>query len=607
MRKQVFGLMLTGFILIAFAVFAQNENYPTKVIKGTKYFVYAVQPHEGLYAISRRFGVTQADINTANPQLEDVLKVGQEILIPVTDANIQFQNKKTESKTDKTEFIEHKVEKKQTLFAISRKYNVSQDEIKKYNPEIENGLQEGVVLRIPVLKESQKQEFAHSQTDTNQKSESNNQYNIHVVQEKETLYSISRKYNVDIMDVVKLNPGSSDHITLGSELKIPVTKNAKKEKADNSETKPSENKEVKTENHISEEVAPALKLTGKINPVRIAFLLPFMLDQGKSDAGTERFVDFYRGALIAMQEAQRKGISVEVFTYDTERSVDKMSEILNKPELKTMNLIIGPAFSNQVAQISTFALENKVNTLIPFTSKVTDILTNPYLFQFNPGNEAKIKLQLELISGKLRNYHVVFADIQDISPLDEGNIWSGKLESELKRLHKSYSHIDLFSADNVNLTSVLKRGVKNLIVFNTDKYTNVSPYITAFKRFEKEFNPVLFEQYAWLNQTVKLNDNVYLSPFNQNINQTDLTIFEAQYDISFNRTPSTDIPRFDLLGFDLTNYFIGLINHHGTNFAEKASNYNSFKWIQSQSAFERFATSTGFINQKLYIGEEKAE
>ena len=599
MKKQVFGLMLTGFFLIAFALFAQNDNYPIKVIKGSKYFIYTVQPHEGLYAISRRFSVTQADLNTANPQMEDVLKVGQEILIPLTDANKKLLTQKSESKSDKTEFIEHKVEKKQTLFAISRKYNVSQDEIKKYNPEIEKGLQEGVILRIPVLKQANILE-----TETKQKSETNNQYITHVVQDKETLYSISRKYNVDIMDVVKLNPGSSDHITLGSELKIPVNKNTKAEKT---EIIQSDNKEVATENHISQEVEPAIKLTGKINPVRIAFLLPFMLDQGKSDAGTERFVDFYRGALIALQEAQRKGISVEVFTYDTERSEDKMTEILNKPELKSMNLIIGPAFSNQVAQISTFALENKVNTLIPFTSKVADILTNPYLFQFNPGNEAEIKLQLEMISGKLRNFHVIFADIQDISPLDDGNIWSGKLESELKRLHKSYSHIDLFSADNLNLTNVLKRGVKNLIVFNTDKYSNVSPYITALKCYEKESNPVLFEQYSWLNQSVKLNDNIYLSPFNQNINQTDLTVFEAQFTVNFNRTPSTDIPRFDLLGFDLTNYFIALINHHGTNFAEKASNYKSYKWIQSQPEFERFAPSTGFINQKLYIGEEKAE
>jgi hypothetical protein len=49
-------------------------------------------------------------------------------------------------------FILHKVEKKQTLYAITKKYNVGIDAIQKANPEIEQGLKEGMVLKIPQTK-----------------------------------------------------------------------------------------------------------------------------------------------------------------------------------------------------------------------------------------------------------------------------------------------------------------------------------------------------------------------------------------------------------------------------------------------------------------------
>jgi len=69
-----------------------------------------------------------------------------------TDNNISVTpNKEKPASTEETEtkYITHIVSKKQTLFAISRKYNISMGEIRKHNPEIENGLQEGMILRIP--------------------------------------------------------------------------------------------------------------------------------------------------------------------------------------------------------------------------------------------------------------------------------------------------------------------------------------------------------------------------------------------------------------------------------------------------------------------------
>jgi len=612
MTKQLLSLILSGCILISLSAIGQNAEYPTKKVNGIEYYIYTVQPSEGMFSISRRFGVKQADINNANPQIQDGLKAGMQILVPVTAENkkhIQKSVNKTVTTTG-PEFIQHKVEKKQTLFAISRLYNVSQEDIKKYNPEAEKGLREGMILQIPkAAKESQKPvenaETIKYEKPLEQVSNTENKnYIIHVVQENETLYSISKKYNVDIVSITQLNPGSATSIGLGSELKIPkkespvksiFSKEASDTKVRNSEINPI---------HQNNE---SPKITDNQKPIKISFLLPFMLDQVKVDPGTERFLDFYGGSLIAIQEAKKNGVSFEIYTFDTEKSVEKLTEVLNNPELKSMDLIIGPAFSSQVALMGQFARENKVKALIPFTAKVPEIENNPYLFQFNPGLEANLKFSKELLLGKLKNYHVIFAEIQDVNSFDDGKNWSDNLQDELSKAHKTFSRLELSNSGDTDFSKVLKRGEKNLIIFNTDKYGMISSFLPALKEKEKEYNIVLFEQYSWLNQPNKLIQNVYISPFIVNLNPVELSLFDVQFDQFFKRQASSDVPRYDLLGYDLTNYFISVIHRYGTRFTEKMGSGNNFKWIQSQPLFERISNGSGFVNQRLYMGDDKSE
>jgi len=82
--------------------------------------------------------------------------------------------------------------------------------------------------------------------------------------------------------------------------------------------------------------------------------------------------------------------------------------VLNNPELKTMDFIIGPAYTNQIPFVSDFAKENKINTLIPFSSKVYDVTLNPYLFQFNPGIDVEVKFVGELLRNEFKNDNIVF-------------------------------------------------------------------------------------------------------------------------------------------------------------------------------------------------------
>lgn len=177
-------------------------------IDGETFYLYKVQPKEGLYRISQKFGVTQQDILSANPEAHVGLKIDQLLKIPV----IRGRNSNSAELEKSNTYIYHKVEKGQTLFFVSRQYGVTEDEIISINPGSERGLKIGYDLRIPIKKSVSTEDI---------KSHKNSIY--HEVKPQETLYFLSVEYKVPIADIVAANPGlESGIIQVGTTLRIPA-------------------------------------------------------------------------------------------------------------------------------------------------------------------------------------------------------------------------------------------------------------------------------------------------------------------------------------------------------------------------------------------------
>lgn len=109
-------------------------------------------------------------------------------------------------------FVKYQVEKGETLFSISKKYNLKMEEVIKFNPAAEKGLQVGQVLLIPM--EEVKGLGAGEK--------------MHQVKESETLFSISRQYDIKVKDLRKRNNLDNNQIALGQMLVIPVEEKEKK-------------------------------------------------------------------------------------------------------------------------------------------------------------------------------------------------------------------------------------------------------------------------------------------------------------------------------------------------------------------------------------------
>ncbi len=179
------------------------------VIDGQSFYLYEVQKSEGLYRIGKNFGVSQQEILKYNPEAAQGLNLGQVLKIPI----IPGRNSNTTELNRNDKYIYHKVEKGQTLFFISKKYNVDQKEIIALNPGVDKSLRIGYELRIPV---KEVKEEKQTPQDTNQN------FIVHEVKPKETLYFLSKKYNVSVEQIIQSNPGlESGIIQVGAQLKIP--------------------------------------------------------------------------------------------------------------------------------------------------------------------------------------------------------------------------------------------------------------------------------------------------------------------------------------------------------------------------------------------------
>ncbi len=204
MNKIIYRhLILIIFLLVSsVSVFSQDND--KIIIDGKTYYLHIVQKGEGFYGIAKKYGVSQKEIHDANPKSIFGLKEGDVLHIPV----IKGRNTNDNQIENNNEFVYHTIEKGQTLYFLSRKYNVTIEDIKKYNAGADQKLIIGSIFRIPVNK--------------NVDNRINNSYLFHTVEPKETLYGISRKYEVPIQEIIKSNPALQNGILeIGSTIRIP--------------------------------------------------------------------------------------------------------------------------------------------------------------------------------------------------------------------------------------------------------------------------------------------------------------------------------------------------------------------------------------------------
>ena len=133
----------------------KKSNDATSFDETNKYTFHTIQPKETLYSVSVKYGVNGKSIMEANPGLTTAtFTIGKTIRIPIIGESVtpseQVSSPVKKEKKVKREIIEYTIEKKETMYRLCRKFNISSNELIKLNPELAKGVKAGMVIKVPV-------------------------------------------------------------------------------------------------------------------------------------------------------------------------------------------------------------------------------------------------------------------------------------------------------------------------------------------------------------------------------------------------------------------------------------------------------------------------
>lgn len=543
---------------IAFVVaMAQSLSYPTDTVKGKVYWLYPVQKSEGLYRISKNFGVPQEDIVAANPELEHSgLRLGQIIRIPYVE------------QIDSSRYIVHELQPKETLYGLSKRYQVKVEDIQNLNPVTAKRMNIGAKLLIPRAPE---QPAADSTPLRNIPKEATNVASSALTEQ-----------------VIVSQPESQP--AMQEQIAQPAPAQPQQEKVDTlfSDT-------LFSDTVVQDTLSLAYQPTQ--TPLRIAFMLPLMTEVAKRDPAIDRFVEFYEGALLSVYAAQKSGQKFEIYVYDIEKNNVKLQRILQQPEMLNMDAIVGPAYPSQVSLLSQFAFANHIPVLVPFTSRVSDIDRNPYLLQFNPSEQMEAALVCDWLKQKGNNVHCLFIGLDaDDAAQDVRTLYAQAQQQQL-----SLSTIPLHTLQNDSLADCLAKEKENILIFPYTRFASVHPLLAKAEPFGKQYSLSVFSYYAWQKEMLPF-PAFYTSVFNtETMLNLPLMTYSLRYNRYFGHELTNTYPRYDLLGYDLTSWLVLFLQQDAELPMQQRIEQTRYKGLQSDILFLRKSAVGGYENQGLHI------
>jgi LysM repeat protein len=366
------GLKPNSILLIPKKASAATPS-PTKPNAQAK--THKVAPKETLFAIESKYGVTDAALKKANPDLEKLgLQIGQTLIIPFNTVS------KTLVPTPEKP-VYHVVLPKETKFSIAKQYGMTIEELEKRNPEIIPNLPIGYQLLIKgTAPKINKVVAVATPKETLKPIVPKVNYIAYVVKPKETLYSLSKMSGLSQDKLVLLNPALANGVEIGMEIKVP------------------ENAAIPKELEVKKIYTSLSKNSN--NKKKLVLLLPFNLSKIESDSlnststrlKKDKFLnmtlDFYSGALMAIDSAKTLGITIDINIFDSQetKNTSNISSINQENNLETADAIIGPFYQNNVEKTAELVGAKNVPVISPLSKDLGNAYAN--LYQTIPTNDA---------------------------------------------------------------------------------------------------------------------------------------------------------------------------------------------------------------------------
>lgn len=381
------------FVAWGFCALAAGEKSRTIVyINGAKYYIHAVQPGETLYGLAKLYGVGEKVIVENNPALAEGLKSAANIRIPVVAEVSPEKDRKSERKLRKT-FDFHFVTKGETLYAISRQYEIPVKTIIGDNPGIDpTHLRPGeriLIRRKQIGSEDEAgsiEQWEEYRRSLNSVADEGTAY--HIVHPGETFYSLSRRFGITEAELGALNGGMTPaDLKAGAMIKVPGG-------PDRTAALPSDSLTLRDSlSSLRPDSAAAVEFRAlrRGEPLDIALLLP--LEVG--GAANPNYLEFYQGFLLGLDSVKRLGYSVNVGLYDTGRSPERIRQIVADETFRQADLVVGPVYETGLQPVLRFAEEKGIPVVSPLAHIERE--NSDVLFQLAPDPAHKYDKVADLV------------------------------------------------------------------------------------------------------------------------------------------------------------------------------------------------------------------
>jgi LysM repeat protein/ABC-type branched-subunit amino acid transport system substrate-binding protein len=316
---------------------------------------------------------------------------------------------------NRDDFYDHKVKKGQTVYSLAKKYDVEEELIYQYNPWARQGIQPDQTVWIPKRKEMQSSLPAE---------QASSGFYYHTVKEKETLYSISLLYNIAEPELVEQNPSLKDGLKAGQVLRIPQKAATTAEPEPEVPSAPLYRGPCDggTVENKTWEVALILPLYAKEGTEEPVMSADSLSDEGGGSPGQRQaglkgrnFAEFYEGFLLAADSLKQSGLSLNIRVYDAERDEAKIRKILQDVSDVHPDLIIGPVFSEEVNLAGRLAVFQEVNMVSPLSTRASLVAHNPRVFQVVPSRDTEKEKLASYLAGVKKGRIVLIRGTDSVS------------------------------------------------------------------------------------------------------------------------------------------------------------------------------------------------
>ncbi|RRJ91499.1 LysM peptidoglycan-binding domain-containing protein [Paenimyroides tangerinum] len=542
---------------------------------------HEVLAQETIYGISKKYNIAIDQLYLYNPGLkENGLKIGQKINISKPKTVSNTTSNSSESKV--VTYREIEVKEKETIYSLANQNNTTVSEIYELNPKLESdGLKKGQIIKIPSSKK---------------KTESNNptyatssKVNFIFVEPKETIFGISKKYNVSKDDLMTWNPDLQNGLKEGMKLYV---------------QKPLPEIAAVLEIIEDEPIVEKIKINKSKNQVQeLTFLLPFNINEDSfsdraalnkrlnTDVFLNMSLDFYSGALIAIDSAKAMNLPIHIKIVDSKENNRSLNieELKSQIDFSSTDVVIGPFFQKNVDAFSEVFKNQDLMVVSPLSTDTG----KPYPNQVHamPNNGMIRNTMMEYLRSNYGNLVAV------VNPKSNSNkAFFTQNYSEVKLVNTS----DNGSLSASSIESELIQGKVNYVILDSNSMKTAIDLITSLKKLKSKFDIrlVALEKLDVLDSTeVQIQDLVDLKFTFPSVTNDATSNVNVKFEEAFKKRFNTSPNRFAIRGFDVTMDVISRMMQDDDN-GENIFGYGS---EQIENKFTYVNENGGIFNSGIYV------